>query len=278
MARKFIIGIIIGFFILSPCYGHAGERFITVASTTSTQNSGLFANILPIFEKKIGISVRVIAVGTGQAIRLARSGDADVLLVHHKPSEIAFVKQGFGVKRFDVMYNDFVIIGPRSDPAQIHGLKSVTKAFSKIAYSKNLFISRGDDSGTHKRERMLWRFTSFDPTKSYGRWYQEIGAGMGAALNIASAKIGYTLSDRGSWLGFKNQSGLAILFEGNKKLLNPYGVILVHPKKHPHVKAKDGQAFIDWLISNEGQDAISDYKIAGKQLFFPNANRITPLG
>ncbi len=256
----------------------AADRFITVASTTSTQNSGLFDKILPIFEKQSGIDVRVVAVGTGQALRLARNGDADVLFVHHKPSEQAFVKEGFGVKRFDVMYNDFVIIGAKGDPAKINGLKSPAEAFQKIAQTGSAFISRGDDSGTHKRERSIWTSAKIVPTKSSGKWYQEIGAGMGAALNTASAKNAYTLSDRGTWLSFKNKASLTILLEGDKNLLNPYGVILVNPQKHAHVKAKDGQAFIDWLISTEGQKAIDGYKIGGKQLFFPNAVQVKPAG
>ena len=249
----------------------AVERFITVASTTSTQNSGLFDKILPLFEKQSGINVRVVAVGTGQALRVARNGDADVLLVHHKPSEIAFVKAGYGVERYDVMFNDFVIIGAKADPAKIKGLKQIAKAFSKIATSGSIFISRGDDSGTHKRERSLWQSAEIDPIKNSGKWYQEIGGGMGAALNTASAKNAYTLSDRGTWLSFKNKAELTILLEGDKNLLNLYGVILVNPKKFPHIKAKDGQAFIDWLISKAGQNAIEAYKIDGQQLFFPNA-------
>jgi tungstate transport system substrate-binding protein len=256
----------------------AEDRFVTVASTTSTQNSGLFDEILPAFEKQSGIGVRVVAVGTGQAIRMAKNGDADILFVHHKPSEIAFVKEGFGVERFDVMYNDFIVVGAKSDPARIKGLTNVSLAFGKIAGSKSSFISRGDDSGTNKRELSLWRIAKIDPEKSSGKWYHEIGAGMGAALNTASAKNAYTLSDRGTWLSFKNKANLAILLEGDKNMLNPYGVILVNPQKYPHVKAKDGQAFIDWLISKEGQKAIDGYKIGGQQLFFPNAQQIKPAG
>ncbi len=269
---------IFAIFVFLASHSQAGERFITVASTTSTQNSGLFDKILPVFEKQTGIKVRVVAVGTGQALRIAQNGDADVLFVHHKPSEIAFVKAGFGVERFDVMYNDFVIIGPKTDPAKLNGIKQGTKAFARIAASGSIFISRGDDSGTHKRERALWRSAEIDPTQSSGKWYQEIGAGMGAALNTASAKNAYTLSDRGTWLSFKNKAGLAIVLESDKNLLNPYGVILVNPKKFAHVKAKDGQTFINWLISERGQKAIRDFKIGGQQLFFPNAQQVIPAG
>jgi len=269
---------IFAMFVFLASHSQAGERFITVASMTSTQNSGLFDKILPVFEKQTGIKVRVVAVGTGQALRIAQNGDADVLFVHHKPSEIAFVKAGFGVERFDVMYNDFVIIGPKTDPAKLNGIKQGTKAFARIAASGSIFISRGDDSGTHKRERALWRSAKIDPIKDSGKWYQEIGAGMGAALNTASAKNAYTLSDRGTWLSFKNKAGLAIVLESDKNLLNPYGVILVNPKKFAHVKAKDGQTFINWLISERGQKAIADYKIGGQQLFFPNAQQVKPAG
>jgi tungstate transport system substrate-binding protein len=267
---------VLSFFILLSAESQAADRFITVASTTSTQNSGLFEKILPIFENKSGIDVRIVAVGTGQALRIARNGDADVLFVHHTPSELAFVRDGFGVKRYDVMYNDFIVVGVKSDPAKIKGLKLVSKAFAMIAMSRHIFISRGDDSGTHKRERALWRSSTIDPTLGSGKWYQEIGAGMGAALNTASAKNAYTLSDRATWLSFKNKASLTILVEGDKRLLNPYGVILINPKKFAHVKAKDGQAFIDWLISAEGQKAIDGYKIGGKQLFYPNANGTKP--
>lgn len=278
MARKSFAVVIFSLLVFLSAESLAAERFITVASTTSTQNSGLFDKLLPLFEKHSGIDVRVVAVGTGQAIRMAKNGDADVLFVHHKPSEIAFVKAGFGVKRFDVMYNDFVIIGPKSDPAKINGIKSVTQAFSKISQTARFFISRGDDSGTHKRERSLWLAAGINPEIYSGKWYQEIGAGMGAALNTASAKNAYTLSDRGTWLSFKNKADLTILLEGDKNLLNPYGVILVNPKKYAHIKAKDGQAFINWLVSKAGQAAINSYKIGGQQLFFPNAKEVKPAG
>ena len=280
MNNKIAKGLFAAFtFIIFPSVESvAEEKFVTVASTTSTQNSGLFDEILPAFEKQSGIDVRIVAVGTGQAIRMAKNGDADILFVHHKPSEIAFVKEGFGVERFDVMYNDFIVVGAKSDPAGIIGLTSVSQAFGRIAGSKSSFISRGDDSGTNKRELSLWRIAKINPEKSSGTWYHEIGAGMGAALNTASAKNAYTLSDRGTWLSFKNKANLAILLEGDKNMLNPYGVILVNPRKYPHVKAKDGQAFIDWLISKEGQKAIDGYKIDGQQLFFPNAQQVKPAG
>ena len=251
---------------------NAETRFIIVASTTSTQNSGLFDKILPIFKNKSGIDVRVVAVGTGQALRLAQNGDADVLFVHHKPSELDFVKKGFGVKRFDVMYNNFVIVGPKSDPANIRKVKRVKQAFAKIAVSKNKFISRGDNSGTHKRELLLWRFTSINPKNHAGKWYHEVGSGMGTTLNITAAKAAYTLTDRGTWLNFKNKANLVILYDGGSSLMNPYGVILVNHKRYKHIKAKDGQEFIDWLISKEGQVAINSYKIDGEQLFFSHVN------
>lgn len=249
----------------------AADRFITVASTTSTENSGLFDRILPIFSARTGIGVRVIAVGTGQAIRIARNGDADVLLVHHRPSEQAFVDQGFGVKRYDVMYNDFIIVGPRSDPAGVREAGTVTDALRRIAQSRSLFISRGDDSGTHKRERALWRDADLTPGRDSGSWYLEVGAGMGATLNIAAAKRGYALSDRGTWLSFAGKGELTVVSEGQPPLLNPYGVILVNPARFPHVKAREGQMFIDWLLSPEGQQAIGDYRIGSEPLFIPNA-------
>lgn len=250
----------------------AGERFITVVSTTSTENSGLFARILPIFEARAGIKVRVVAVGTGQAIRMARNGDADVLLVHHRPSEQAFVGEGFGVQRFDVMYNDFIIVGPPGDPAGIGRIPQVTGALKAIAGHRAIFISRGDDSGTHKRELTLWRNAGIDPAGDSGSWYQEVGAGMGATLNMAAAKQAYALSDRGTWLSFEGKQELVVLNEHGQGLLNPYGVILVNPDRFDHVKAREGQIFIDWLLSAEGQQAIGDYRIGGQQLFVPNAS------
>jgi tungstate transport system substrate-binding protein len=250
----------------------AEERpFITVASTTSTANSGLFDAILPLFTKKTGIEVRVVAVGTGQAIRTARMGDADVLFVHHRPSEEKFVTDGFGIKRYDVMVNDFVIVGPKNDPAGIKDGSDAAKALKMIASRKAIFVSRGDDSGTHKRERSLWKAASIDPLKASGKWYRETGSGMGATLNTASAMEGYALADRGTWLSFKNRGQLVIQIEGDRRLMNPYGVILVNSKKYPHVKSLEGQKFIDWLISKEGQAAIGAFTINGKVLFKPNA-------
>ncbi len=249
----------------------AAERFITVASTTSTQNSGLFDYLLPLFHDKTGIEVRVVAVGTGQAIQLGERGDADVLLVHHKPSEDKFVQEGQGVKRFNVMYNDFIIVGPQSDPAGISGTQDSTAALHKIAAAKAAFVSRGDDSGTHKMELSLWQAAGVDPKAASGQWYRETGSGMGSTLNMASGLNGYTLTDRATWISFKNKGDLKLLVEGDPRLFNQYGVILVNPGKHPQVKAKDGQAFIDWLISPEGQKAIAGYKVDGQQLFFPNA-------
>ncbi|HER26090.1 MAG TPA: sulfate transporter [Rhodospirillales bacterium] len=250
----------------------AETPYITVASTTSTQNSGLFKVLIPAFKAYSGIDVRVVAVGTGQAIRLASNGDADVLFVHHKPSEQKFIADGFGVERFDVMYNDFVIVGPKSDPAGIRGLTDALVAFRRIAETASTFASRGDDSGTNKKELGLWQAVGIDANQASGTWYRETGSGMGATLNTAAGMEAYSLTDRGTWLSFKNRQGLEILSQGDKKLFNPYGVILVNPAKYPHTKAKLGQAFIDWLISPDGQKAIAGYSIDGQQLFFPNAS------
>ena len=251
----------------------AAERFITVASTTSTENSGLFRFILPQFQQMTGIEVRVVAVGTGQAMKNAERGDADVLFVHHQPSEEQFVAQGFGVRRHDVMYNDYVLLGPRTDPAGIKGTQDAVAALTRITARAVPFVSRGDDSGTHKLELSLWEAAGIDVKKASGSWYREAGAGMGATLNTASGLGGYTISDRGTWISFKNKGGLAILVEGDPRLFNQYGVILVNPVKHSHVKAKEGQAFIDWLLSDQGQKAIADFRVDGQQLFFPNATR-----
>lgn len=260
------VGVMLGTF--GPA--QAQDTFITVASTTSTQNSGLFDYILPKFQAKSGIQVRVVAVGTGQALKLARKGDADVLFVHHKPSEEKFVADGFGVSRQDVMYNDFVIVGPKSDPAGISGMSDAVAAFKKIAASKSPFASRGDDSGTNKKELGLWKEAGFDVKSISGSWYRETGSGMGATLNAASGMGANALTDRATWLSFKNKENLMLLTQGDKRLFNQYGVILVNKKKHAHVKFKEGQVFIDWLVSPEGQTAIGEYKIGGKQLFFPN--------
>lgn len=246
-------------------------RFITVASTTSTQNSGLFDYLLPLFTRETGIDVHVVAVGTGAAIRLAREGNADVLLVHHKPSEEKFVRDGFGVKRYDLMYNDFVLIGPASDPAGIAGAASAAEALKRIAEAKAPFVSRGDDSGTHKKELWLWKQAGIDVNGRDMPWYRETGSGMGATLNVASAMNAYTLSDRGTWISFANKGDLKLLFAGDPALFNQYGVILVNPAKFPHVKARDGQRFIDWLLSAAGQKAIAAFRVHGERLFIPNA-------
>jgi tungstate transport system substrate-binding protein len=249
------------------------ERFITVASTTSTENSGLFGYILPQFQQATGIEVRVVAVGTGQAMKNAERGDADVLFVHHQPSEEQFVAQGFGVKRHDVMYNDYVLLGPQANRAGIKGTKDTVAALTQIAGKVMPFVSRGDDSGTHKLELNLWEAAGIDVKKARGSWYREAGSGMGATLNTASGLDGYTISDRGTWISFKNKGRLVILVEGDPRLFNQYGVILVNPAKHVHVKADEGQAFIDWLISDQGQKAIADFRVEGQQLFFPNAKK-----
>ena len=249
----------------------AEERFIILQSTTSTQNSGLFDAILPRFQSKTGIEVRVVAVGTGQALKNARNGDGDVLLVHARSDEEAFVAAGWGVKRYNVMYNDFVIVGPTDDPAGIGGLRPASLALKKIVQIQAAFVSRGDESGTHKKERALWKIAAVDPLKASGTWYREAGAGMGATLNTAVGMRAYTLTDRGTWLSFRNKADYTILVEGDPQLFNQYGVILVNPAKHPHVKAGLGQQFIDWLVGPEGQRLIAGYTIAGQPLFFPNA-------
>ncbi len=249
----------------------AAERYITVASTTSTEASGLFRHLLPGFTEQTGVEVRVVAVGTGQAIKLARSCDADVLFVHHKPSEEKFVAEGYGVSRHDVMYNDFVLVGPEADPAGIHGRADITAALAIIAAAELPFASRGDDSGTHKKERALWAAAGIDVAAASGTWYRETGSGMGATLNTAAAMGAYALTDRGTWLAFKNKAGMAVLSEGDPRLFNPYGVILVSEAKCPHTKSASGQAFVDWLISPGGQAAIAAFKLNGQQLFFPNA-------
>jgi len=247
------------------------ERYITVSSTTSTEQSGLFKHLLPVFEKKTGIQVRVVAVGTGQALDIGRSGDADVVFVHARPLEEKFMAEGQGVKRFDVMYNDFVLIGPKSDPAGVAGGKDVVLAFQKIRNTRSPFVSRGDRSGTHFAELELWKMAGIDIAKDRGPWYRDTGQGMGPALNSAAGMNAYILADRGTWLSFKNRADLVIVVEGDRRLFNQYGVMLVNPEKHPNVKKDWGQAFVDWVISPEGQKAIADYKINGEQLFFPNA-------
>ena len=250
----------------------AQDKSIVVASTTSTQDSGLFGHILPMFKARTGIDVKVVAQGTGQALDTARRGDADVVFVHAKSAEEKFLAEGFGVKRYPVMYNDFVLIGPNGDPAGIKGSKDIVAALGAIRAKGADFISRGDKSGTHLAELNLWKVAGIDIAKDKGPWYKEIGQGMGAALNTASASNAYVLADRGTWLSFKNRGDLVIAVEGDKRLFNQYGVMLVNPEKHPSVKKDLGQQLIDWLVSSEGQRAIADYKINGEQLFYPNAN------
>ena len=254
--------------------GHASaqDKSIVVASTTSTQDSGLFGHLLPMFKARTGIDVKVVAQGTGQALDTARRGDADVVFVHAKSAEEKFLAEGFGVKRYPVMYNDFILIGPKADPAGIKGSKDIVAALGAIKTKGADFISRGDKSGTHQAEINLWKVAGVDIGKDKGPWYKEIGQGMGAALNTASASNAYVLADRGTWLSFKNRGDLLVSVEGDKRLFNQYGVMLVNPEKHASVKKDLGQQFIDWLVSAEGQKAIADYKINGEQLFYPNAN------
>ena len=247
------------------------ERFITLASTTSTEQSGLFGYLLPIYEKETGIRVRVVALGTGQALDVGRRGDADVVFVHARSAEEKFVAEGQGVKRFPVMYNDFILIGPKSDPAKVGGGKDIIAALKKIQAAQSPFVSRGDRSGTHVAELDLWKASGIDLDKAKGPWYRDTGQGMGPALNTAASMGAYILADRGTWLAFKNRGELTILVEGDKRLFNQYGVMLVDPEKHPNVKKELGQQFIDWLVSQTGQKAIADYKINGEQLFYPNA-------
>ena len=250
----------------------AQEKFIVVASTTSTEQSGLFGHLLPAFEKKTGIKVRVVAVGTGQALDQGRRGDADVVFVHDKPAEEKFVADGFGGPRLEVMYNDFVLVGPKVDPAKAGG-KDILEGLKKIEAAKAAFVSRADKSGTHAAEVRYWRAAGLEIDKVKGSWYRETGSGMGPALNTASSMDAYILADRGTWLSFKNRANLDIVVQGDTRLFNQYGVMLVSPAKHPHVKKDLGQAFIDWLVSAEGQQTIAAYKIGGEQLFFPNARR-----
>ena len=251
----------------------AADKFIVVASTTSTEQSGLFGYLLPQFEKKTGIEVRVVALGTGQALDMARRGDADVVFVHDKAAEEKFVAEGHGVERKEVMYNDFILVGPKEDPAKVAGLKDITEALKKVEAAQAPFVSRGDKSGTHAAELRLWKLAGIDIDKAKGPWYRDTGSGMGPALNTAASMNAYILADRGTWLSFKNRGDLSILVEGDKRLFNQYGVILVNPAKHPNVKKELGQQFIDWVVSPEGQQAIAGYQIGGQQLFFPNARR-----
>jgi tungstate transport system substrate-binding protein len=251
------------------------DAFIVLQSTTSTENSGLFKHLLPLFTQKTGIAVRVVAVGTGQALKNAQNGDGDVLLVHSRTDEERFVAEGWGVTRFDLMYNDFIVVGPGHDPAGIHGSKDVVAAFKKIAAGKAPFISRGDDSGTHKAELKFWREADVDAKRASGGWYREAGQGMGATLNTAIGMGAYALTDRATWSSFRNRADFRIMVEGDERLFNQYGVILVSPAKHPRVKADLGQQFVDWLVSAEGQNAIRAFRINGEQQFIPNARPMT---
>ena len=269
LSRRHLIAIAASLVVAVSAF--AQDKSIVVASTTSTEDSGLFKHILPLFKAKTGIDVKVVAQGTGQALDTGRRGDADVVFVHAKPAEEKFLAEGFGVKRYPVMYNDFVLIGPKSDPAGVNGGKDIVAALKVIKEKGAPFISRGDRSGTHLAELNLWKLADIDIEKDKGPWYKSIGQGMGAALNTASASNAYVLSDRGTWLAFKNRGDLAISVQGDKRLFNQYGVMLVNAEKHPGVKKELGQAFIDWLVSPEGQKAIADCKIGGEQLFYPNA-------
>lgn len=274
MIRRHLLGLALAAAVAVAAFGgqvQAQERFIVVQSTTSTQNSGLFDHLLPMFQEQTGIEVRVVAVGTGQAIKNAANGDGDVLLVHAKAAEEVFVAEGNGVERFDLMYNDFVIVGPLSDPAGIAGMIDADEAFARIAAAEALFASRGDDSGTHKAELALWQEAGVDPASQSGSWYRETGSGMGPTLNTASGMGAYALTDRATWISFENKGDLEIVVEGDPALFNQYGVILVNTDKFPAVEAEEGQQFVDWLLSDEGQAAIAAYQVNGQQLFFPNA-------
>jgi tungstate transport system substrate-binding protein len=265
------------FFLAALCVAlpaSAQDKFIVVASTTSTEQSGLFGHLLPVFQKKTGIQVRVVALGTGQALDLARRGDADVVFVHARSAEEKFLAEGHGVKRFPVMYNDFVLIGPKSDPAKVAGGKDIVEALRKIKAAGAPFVSRGDKSGTHIAELDLWKVAGIDIARDKGPWYRDTGQGMGPALNTAAAMNGYILTDRGTWISFKNRGDLAIAVAGDKRLFNQYGVMLVNPARHPNVKKDLGQAFVDWVVSPEGQRAIAEHKIGGEQLFFPNEGQL----
>ena len=272
LKRRALLGAFLLAVLLAVMPAAHSQNYITVSSTTSTENSGLFKHLLPIFEKKTGIDVRVIAQGTGQALDTARRGDADVVFVHARAAEEKFIADRHGVKRYPVMYNDFVLVGPKSDPAKVVGGRDITAALKKIKVAGTPFVSRGDKSGTHMAELRLWKASGIDIDQDKGAWYRALGQGMGASLNTASSMNGYILTDRGTWISFKNRGNLAILVEGDERLFNQYGVILTNPAKHPKVKKDLGQQFIDWLISPEGQKAIADYKIGGEQLFFPNAD------
>jgi tungstate transport system substrate-binding protein len=273
MVKNLLCNLFIATAIIStPAF--AQEKFIVVASTTSTEDSGLFKYLLPLFKAKTGIDVRVVAQGTGQALATARKGDADVVFVHDQVAETKFVEEGFGVDRREVMYNDFIIVGPKADPAKISGDKDVVESLKKIAASQSPFTSRGDKSGTHAAELRCWKRADIDPQTGKGTWYRETGSGMGPTLNTASAMGAYAFTDRGTWLSFKNRGDLGIVVEGDTKLANQYGIMLVNPAKHAHVKKELGLAFMDWVTSPEGQTAVANYKIQGQQLFFPNRNSL----
>jgi len=269
--RLLALAAIFGFIIHGTAF--AQQRSIVVASTTSTEQSGLFGFLLPRFTARTSISVKVVAVGTGQALDIGRRGDADVVFVHDRPAEEKFMAEGLGVRRFDVMYNDFVVIGPSADPAHIAHGNDVIAAFRSIAAAKSSFVSRGDRSGTHEAELRYWKDAGIAVSSARDTWYREIGQGMGPALNIAASIDAYLLADRGTWLSFRNRGTLAILVEGDRRLFNQYGVMLVNPAKHPNVNAEDGQTFVDWLISADGQNSIAQYRIGGQQLFFPDAKQ-----
>ena len=268
-SRRSLLGLAAAF-LLGLSGAHAEDKFITVASTTSTEQSGLFGHLLPIYTQKTGVQVRVVALGTGQALDTARRGDADVVFVHDKAAEEKFIAEGYGVERKEVMYNDFILIGPKDDAAKATG-KDILDGLRKIEAAKAPFVSRGDKSGTHAAELRYWKAAGIDLEAVKGAWYKETGSGMGPALNTASSMNAYLLTDRGTWLNFKNRGEMGIVVEGDKALFNQYGVILVNPARHTHVKQADGQKFIDWVVSKDGQQAIADYKIGGEQLFFPNA-------
>jgi tungstate transport system substrate-binding protein len=271
MTRRIFVALLIAFASVGAPVHATEAPFIVVASTTSTEQSGLFPHLLPAFEKDTGIAVRVVAVGTGQALDIGRRGDADVVFVHDRDAELKFIAEGEGVKRLPVMYNDFVLIGPATDPAKVAGGKDIVEALRRIETAKIPFVSRADRSGTHAAELRYWKLAGVDIEKSKGPWYRETGSGMGPALNTAAAMDAYILADRGTWLSFRNRGNLRIAVEGDKRLFNQYGVMLVNPAKHPNVKAQLAQQFIDWLLSARGQAVIADYRIDGQQLFFPNA-------
>ncbi|MEJ7669171.1 MAG: extracellular solute-binding protein [Casimicrobiaceae bacterium] len=271
LTQRTLLSVVVAVVASCNVAAHAQDTSIVVASTMSTEQSGLFNHILPEFTKNTGINARVVAVGTGQALDIGRRGDADVVFVHDRAAEDKFIAEGFGVDRRDVMYNDFVLIGPKSDPAKVAGGKAITAALAKIADAKAPFVSRGDKSGTHAAELRYFKAAGVDPTQGKGSWYRQTGSGMGPALNTASSMSAYILADRGTWLSFKNRGDLGIVVEGDRKLFNAYGVILVNPAKHGHVRKAEALAFMDWLVSPEGQAAIASYKIGGEQLFFPDA-------